>query len=257
VIGNTQNQRPVGRRTNNSWLFQRLLLLSSLILFKGVSANPHDDDGLYAIGKAVDQVTGELLYIEQYSRDSSNTETVTYLNEDQSLLAIKTLNWAYTDWSPAVSLRYAESGGWYQVSVTSRVTGLFQKAASRRVKNFQTEVLHPMVVDAGFNPFVTDHWDQLASGETIDFFFYAPTKGRFFALKLMQKRQQSEGAEWVHFIIEPENWLLKGIVKPIKLQYNQQRQLIQFNGRSNITDHQGSYLDVIINYRYTDLDYES
>lgn len=113
------------------------------------------------------------------------------------------------------------------------------------------------VIDAGFDPYVRKHWNQLVAGETVQFRFASPVHGR--AIKL-RARAVSCAAAGADLCLQVElaqaflRWIAGG---EIYLEYSRSPEakpgvprLTRFNGVSNLLDDAGEPQQVQIDYFY-------
>ena len=112
----------------------------------------------------------------------------------------------------------------------------------------------PVVIDAGFDAFVTGNWDGLVAGDGKRFQFPVFARETLVELSIESAPCSYDTDTDQCFRLEPDNWLISMLTEPIELGYDSSLQrLARFRGVSNISDGSGSGLLVDIRYRYDDL----
>ena len=112
-------------------------------------------------------------------------------------------------------------------------------------------VEQPLVVDAGFDHFIRDHWEALMAGEQLQFNFAVPSRQQLVSLFVVRNRCEYAGEGEVCFKATLNNIILRWFVTPIKVVYNQQTRLLQrYVGLANIADESGTNHKVDIRYQY-------
>lgn len=109
------------------------------------------------------------------------------------------------------------------------------------------------VVDAGFDPFVRQHWEQLAAGGSIEFNFASPPHGQ--VVRLRARAVACDGsvaaAEHLCLRVEPANALLRWFAGDLFLAYSSRdRRLRYFTGVVNLQDARGAAQKLSIRYSY-------
>ncbi|MBC6428250.1 MAG: hypothetical protein GDA55_03345 [Cellvibrionales bacterium] len=107
----------------------------------------------------------------------------------------------------------------------------------------------PLVIDAGFDPFIRAHLPHLLAGEQLTFEFLFAKRARLIRLKA--QAQPCKDTPQNHCIlIKPHSRLIRLIAPPLRLEYDQTPRLIRYRGPSNLSDHQGKGKQVEIHYQY-------
>jgi hypothetical protein len=112
----------------------------------------------------------------------------------------------------------------------------------------------PVVIDAGFDTFVTTNWDSLLAGNNKSFQFPFAARESLVKLRIkpMSCTYDSEADQC--FSLEMNNWFLRMLVDPIELGYDAKlKRLTRYRGLSNIGDGNGNGLVVDIRYNYQDV----
>ena len=122
-----------------------------------------------------------------------------------------------------------------------------------------------MVIDAGFDNFVRSRWDELISGNSVQFPFLGVGFDKPINMRAIREKPANCDDDKVCLSIGLNSWLLGMLVDPIKLSYSREsRELLWFSGISNIVGESGETLSVDIHYQYESdillvgpLDYQS
>jgi len=109
------------------------------------------------------------------------------------------------------------------------------------------------VIDAGFDPFVREHWPALSSGQEIDFGFASPVHQRVIQLRARSVDCRSGIHSPSHLCVEvdlAQPWL-RWLAGDIYLVYSSaDRRLRYFDGVVNLPDADGSAQSLQIKYFY-------
>ena len=112
----------------------------------------------------------------------------------------------------------------------------------------------PLVIDAGFDAFVTDHWSSLVDGQQQRFQFPLAAREALVELQIRSAPCTYPTQSDQCFRLAVDNWVLRLVADSIELGYDaQSRRLTRFRGVSNIGDGSGGGMAVDIHYRYHDL----
>ncbi len=104
---------------------------------------------------------------------------------------------------------------------------------SKELKRYDVTYNQDVVVDAGFDTFVRQHWGEVTNGKSVEFRFLAPTRGEHYAFVL----EPVDSARVVsdHALqIRPTGIVLRFLVEPIILGYNADGALTDYYGLTNI-----------------------
>ncbi len=207
------------------------------------------------VGYAYDKKGEKLLYTEHHHEVRGEglvrTSRVLYKKEDGAVFAEKTLDFSIDYFLPEFSLvnshtghnettRYVDDN--YQVS--------FIKSSNSREKEKPLSYSSGAISDAGFDNFVTSHWDELASGKEFTRDFLIPGLLRFFKFRIYQDSVvEEDGSRYRVLHIEPANFFLRKLAGTSKLYYEHDwPELKKFRGISNMRDENGDNYRVTILY---------
>jgi|GEM_PF-374871 len=211
------------------------------------------------VGAASDLHSAAPLYSEIHCvSDDARAREIFYRNGEQQLIAHKILSYTtgpttpsyvqhnfYDRQSIAVKLQQDDIA----MTVTSEGgAGLEKTITTRRDSSV------PLVIDAGFDAFVTGNWDTLVDGQSKRFQFPFASRERLVDLRITSADCSYDTETDQCFQLELDNWLLSKLVAPIELGYDAKlKRLSRYRGLSNIGDSQGDGQVVDIRYSYHDL----
>lgn len=162
------------------------------------------------------------------------SHTVAYVRGDGETFAEKTLTYDQSPLRPSVD---------FQQPDFSEVMDIRNRDDSEVVIKWQTPegdtetstvaVSEKLVADAGFDNLVRRYWSEVMSGETVEFDFLAPTRGKAYGFVLEPTDDDRINA--AHTVrIEPSGTILSFLVDPILLGYNENGALTDYLGLTNI-----------------------
>ncbi|WP_417514777.1 hypothetical protein [Marinobacter sp.] len=230
-------------------------------------AMPVTADMFLFTGSAV-SADGAPLYDEQHRVEGSCDSgifqplehQVTYIRRAEAgekVFANKTLNYSPSSIRPTVNYRqpnfeeslkiaYPDSGS---VAVAWQRTG-------GDIERSTVEISDNLVVDAGFDNLVRENWDKVVSRKSVKFRFLAPTRGTDYAFILEPAESAAINADHV-VQIRPDNLVLKFLVDPIILGYNNKGALTAYSGLTNVRENTDQNYTATIRYEvssYPDCD---
>lgn len=247
----------------NITLFQRIItnIWKGLVLLPFAMIHPlgASTAGLLpqrVIGEAFDLGTERALYSETHcvSSDMLSRE-VLYRDIEQNLMAHKILDYGTGSTTPS----FVQHNLLSQESIAVQLAqgklsvklGYEDDTKPEQVISIIPDRDMPLVIDAGFDTFVTDNWHDLLAGESLRFQFPFAAQESLVELRIntMDCTYVTETDQC--FRLEMNNWILSMLVDPIELGYDTElKRLVRYRGLSNIGDGKGDGLIVDIQYQY-------
>jgi len=218
----------------------------------------------WAIGEAWSSDGGTLLYREYHFAEDPSLDLPTrilYLDPEGQLFAEKSLSYHQSLNAPAVS--YIDHRSQAQVEVAHNgdsrarmVRVAFRADEDSRKRSRDIDLSDTLIIDAGFDPFIRQHWDALVNGNRITAPFLVPSRLDTIRVGVTNTRRSDcaiDGEDILCFTVRPAGMLrvVGWLVDPIYLAYDSQTQrLLMFDGVSNIPDDAGDNQTVRLLYYY-------
>ena len=237
-----------------------IILFSGLLAF-GFHTIPSffNNRSLSYQGIASDLQSGKVSFTEDHEEfltDSQSPEiaTIQYRDPSGEIIVKKRIDYSHSLWAPDFMQEDLRDGYTEGARVVGEEVELTCRKDSKHAsKTKRIKIPSPVVIDGGFNQFLKQHWDQLASGATIQFNFAAPSQLDYYAFRVyLVKQETANGVNGLLFKMEPESFLLRALLAPIYLKYNADtRRLQQYEGITTINDARGKSLFARIVYPVT------
>lgn len=224
-----------------------LIFLSAFSLASEPDSKPYT-----ALGKAYSLKSGELLY-QEIHRTKASMRNVTYMEADGTVFANKSVNYNFSSYQPSFEQTNNRNGEVIKVMQQGNDIIITYKASSAEPETSkQLPLSQEMVIDAGFHPFIQEHWQSLLEGKKFDVDYVVPSKKATFGFRFGTDtclENTKDGS--VCFSLSPTSWVVKMAVEPIVVAYEENsKKLIRFTGRANISNKKGKYESVDIHYQY-------
>lgn len=160
---------------------------------------------------------------------------VTYRNPDGALIAEKTIDYGDVPARPSFTLTDKRFGERIAVhNAKDQPVRIDYRTSGGDESRYRVDAPANGVIDAGFEVMVRQNWRALvAEGNNVDIEFLAPSRGQFYAFRAEPTDMKALEGSHV-FRISVAGWVSGWFVDPIHLAYNDQRQLTDFHGLTNI-----------------------
>lgn len=193
--------------------------------------------------RAID--TSEVLYTEHHKQTGHcsdgnwlpESDQVTYRNPEGKTIAEKTVDYGSVPERPGFVLEDRRFGQRVEVrNRNDKLAVVHWRAPDGEEQRFETEIPENGVIDAGFEVMVRQHWQRLvAEGKATDIRFFAPTRGAFYGFEAEPTSHEAIDAGYV-FRISKTGWIASWFLDPFYLGFNDQQQLTDFRGMTNILE---------------------
>lgn len=209
------------------------------------SKNPDAQQIRNLVSHAYDLKTGQYIYSEyhaEYYEAGRHIHSIVEYRTPERILARKTITFGQNRTAPNFRLEDLRSG---YIEGAQAVPGGFKlyvrKDSASPVKEKVVPIPAPAVIDGGFDYFVRDNFSRLAGGERMTIHFGSSFQQDFFRFDVYRTGEgEFKGRKAVFFNVEVTNFILKGLVDPIKLVYDaSSKRLLSFSGVSNVNDETG------------------
>lgn len=218
------------------------------------------------IGQAYSLDSPVLLYHElHYFSDDRRQHRVEYYSANGNLLAEKDIDYSKSPLTPAFSQKNFNTGETISVNWQNSLLSISHRdGLDKQPVTSVIQPRYPLVIDAGFDHFIREHWQQLTQGESSQFHFPVAARQGLIKLRVSLVNCQDLPESYYCFRIEANNVLLRWLLEPIELTYrllptynqsytqaNQQAiRLERFRGLANLNDSNGRGMSVDIRYSY-------
>lgn len=192
------------------------------------------------VGEAREPASGTLLYEEHHllrpGAAAPRERLVLYRCPDGAAFARKHVDYAHARAAPEFALEDVRFG--YREGVRRDAQGLqafVRPAASQAERRARLPDATHVVIDAGFDEFVRQHWDRLVRDETLPLDFVVPSRLGSFGFKLRRAGvDRIDGAPATRFRLSLGG-LLGLFAADIEVSYrDSDRRLRRFEGLTNI-----------------------
>ena len=204
----------------------------------------------HTIGVARDATDNSVRYIEHHQYGENGEHEVRYFDPGQNVLLEKQM--AYEGLPQHPSIEQTDFVSDTNISIryeTDQATMVTSQGESS--ENFTFDLSPDIVVDAGFDAYVRENWDNFTTGKARDVTFAIAGQKRLLAMKIKRTSIDDSGAS---FKVEPANWLVRLLLPEIQLSYDAERRLTRYEGFSNLKPTSGQSRTVVIEFSHYQLD---
>jgi hypothetical protein len=216
------------------------------------------------IGYAYDIKTNNLLYTEHHTYQTAYIHQVNYREADGELFATKKINYQKSYYAPDISQENKRNGE----KISSKRNGdnisiRYQENSKSQLKQDSIDFSPKLIIDAGFDHFITQNWQALNSGKKTTIDYLIPSSLDPYELSI--KKEVCKNENRYCFSISASNFFISLFSSELLLTYSTDAsksigtdsnkeviKLESFQGRSNICDSEGNYQDVKITYKYAE-----
>ena len=230
----------------------------SLLVAASLSVSGCGYDGpTHVTGLAVEPDSQQLVYCEYFLPTEGNRTRVLYYTPsgrrfaEKDLLGAASEDGAATSQPEVVQQDY-RNGERREVRKGGDSWLLrYRKSASAGWKETRIPINAIDVIDAGFDDYVRNHWDELAAGRTARFDFASPAHGRGIELRARRADCRSDDRQSLCLRVDLAQPLLRFFAGDLYLVYDRAtRRLQQFEGIVNILDDRSDAQRLQIHYHY-------
>jgi len=210
-----------------------------------------NDNKLSFIGRAYDQISGDLLYSEEHYFLNTTFHTVIYKEPTGKIFARKEVFYLSNAFAPDIYQVNHRNGESINIHMKDNQYLIrYQENLDKPMKTRSIRDNTGLVIDAGFNKYIQTNWQLLTANQSPSIKYLLPT--RQTTIELVIERTSCKESNQTCFLIEPSNWFFRMLSKPLVLTYDSDsRKLMTFQGKSNISDSEGNYQEVLIHYDFS------
>lgn len=240
------------------WLVAGCFTLLPVFAFAGCLLDTQDVN----IVALAENRAGQLLYCE-YHYSEADQRKVLYVGPSGQIIATKLIDQTLSDIAPNIVQLDQRSGERREVRQLASTIGstfqlIYQKNRNTSAEQDTVTLKGDVIVDAGFDPFVREHWDELITDEVQRFNFIAPGRSDAIRLKLVPSPKASQcGQDTIDpkqalcLTLKVSNLVIGLFADNIYLTYDRSsKKLITYQGLVNLTDERGGSLSAILRYKY-------
>lgn len=218
------------------------------------------------IGYAYDLETGELIYTEHHKYTSHNIHEVQYKEVNGEVFASKTVNYENNDYAPDFIQENSRNGERIESKRDNKgILIRYQENRSSSVDSNRINANPKLIIDAGFDKFISQNWKELLAGQEMTIDYLIPSSLDHYELSIIKEDCEDDTLHC--FSISSSSFFISLLSSKLLLTYkalykedangansdnahSSRIRLMSFKGRSNICDSEGNYHDVIIQYQY-------
>lgn len=229
--------------------------LALTLLLSGANADKADTVSFLA--RAYDMDTGKYIYSEHHKQtwngDNLVAGDVYYRGTSGKTFVYKRLNYAGWEEAPSFYMRDYRDG--YQEGVTRRgsaFTIFYREKKEEELKSKTRKTSGNIVIDAGFDNFIRNNWNDLTSGATKQIQFAVPSQQDFYPFNIkMAGSSTVKGKSVTKFRLTLDNTLYRLFAEDIIVYYyNDSKRLYSYEGISNINSPEGEKYRARIYFQY-------
>lgn len=216
--------------------------------------NDNDTKNSY-VGYGYDLKSNKVIYNEYHTelfKEGKHVSTSTVYKNDKGLvMASRSLNFAGGSEAPTYRLDVKKTGYYEGATVTKGAVKVFNYDLEAKKEVSKTiSVPAPYVIDGGFNYFVKRKWADVVAGKSVTFNFVVPARLDYYKFRVRKTANVKEkGHNAMVVVLEPDNFVLRSIVDPIKVTYDlATKRIIKYEGISNIPGNSDRNFDIKLVY---------
>lgn len=194
----------------------------------------------YAVSE--ENESDRVLYVEQHrifqdSQGAYVSGEVVYRSAAGDVLATKELDFSSRQTLPELRFEDLRTNSTFEtrnhLNASSALVKLSHyEGTSSDTSKVDIENLNRSVVDAGFDLFVSKHWENLLEGKRVKLDFLALTRASFYEFYLQKDKVLDDQ---VVIKLKPSSFLLGLVMEPVVLTYElASKRLLRFEGLTNI-----------------------
>ncbi|MDA0272248.1 MAG: hypothetical protein O3C68_03230 [Proteobacteria bacterium] len=223
-------------------------LISSTVLLALILIGPVFGAVQHTVGFAR-VADSSVSYIEHHQYFESGEHLIRYYDNDRRLLLTKELS--YPDLPQHPNLKQTDLLRQTEITIQAeQKTAFMTKKSLGEGAVFQIELTKDIIIDAGFDAYIRANWGSFEKQPDQQFRFAIAGQSRLIQMEISRVDVDAEGAS---FTVTPRNWMIRMILPATSLRYDSARQLIRYEGFSNLKQ-AGESRNVEISFEHYQLD---
>jgi hypothetical protein len=207
------------------------------------------------VGYAYDRDTEELVYFERHSEairsDGGEILSTTYIAPSGEVIVERTVDFSTDELAPPFETEDVRTGYLEGMRYDDEAVVAYRRRPAR--SGIDERVFgdaNSLVVDAGFDRFITSSWDRLAAGEAVGADFLVPSRLKRLPVEVEKIDEwRLDGEPVMTFKMSFRNPLVRLLAGSVKVTYHRDLKiLMRYEGLSNIRDANGDNHEVRIDF---------
>jgi hypothetical protein len=233
-------------------------------------------------GYAYNLETNKLVYTEHHTYINPLLHEVRYKETNGEIFATKNINYKYSYFAPDFIQKNSRNGEAIDIKRKNQGDGKngieywiqYQENSKENLKKETISYNPRLIIDAGFDHFIPQNWQMLEDGKELTIDYLIPSRLDYYELTIKKEACKAKNSskpqdqpftefESEHcFSISASSFFIGLFSSQLELTYGKKKdsegnnrnniKLMNFQGRSNISDSDGNYQDVNIVYQYTE-----
>jgi hypothetical protein len=207
------------------------------------------------VGRAYDSTSGVLIYEERHVETIADgnvvADDVRYVDAQGRAFAAKRVDFTPHPLVPEFELADERTGHLEALrrEGDGNLVVSYRERAEEELREVSLAMPEAALADAGFDRFISAHWDELLAGTVLVRQFLVPSRQEFMDFRIRRAAGDAPGE--VGFLLEIDSALLRLVVPAISVIYDRSsRRLMRYEGLSNLRDERGENHTVRIEFEY-------
>ena len=230
--------------------FKPIEIQAEAVTRKVVHANAIEQDDRNRYGNRPQEFRE--VHGQKWLGDRQMTSEVQIYDHQGKSIGIKEMNFESDAYAPNFRLVDYRDGNYEAVGKLPdrKFKVEYRRRSSSVLRQKVVRPKYTAVIDAGFEAYIQDHWQQLLLAKEHTVSFAIPAQLDFFTVEIrFLKKLTFREKPAVMFELSPSNFLLNIFIKPIRLVFDQkQRKLLEYNGPYSFYGEDGEGFRVKVNY---------
>jgi hypothetical protein len=230
-------------------------ILLPLLMYIGSAGSPAREFSAKYEGVALDSKSKTVLYIEEHEELLDNGKRIglktSYRDPSGKVIVQRTVSFKENETTPTFRTEDYRNGYLEGAEARGDSVRLYWRKNYGSPLNEKTILIPgPAAVDAGFNNFIQNNWNDLLQGNKRRFNFGAPFALDYFGFRVYKTDEKVVGdRRQVVMQCEIDSFFLRLFITPIVLTYDvESKRLVEYSGISNINNDNGKSYFVTIQY---------
>lgn len=190
------------------------------------------------------KVNSEKVYTEirKYNSTGALLYESIYKDSKDKIITTKRTHKSQPQWRPTFDIVDTRNNA----SLNVRVEGNLVKSTfieNKDTNHYIRKYKQDWIWDSGIHYWIAENWNQLSSIKKLT--IYAPENDYVLPFKAIKEKD----GKLERVTLTPQSWWLKVLLKEIKIWYNEQKEIVTYEGLSDIKDGDGDNYITTIDYK--------